>query len=508
MKKLILFLLPLFALAQNPTNFPYGIKNAAATTDNTPAYFTTTQVDGVHKKTPAALIALKTYVDGELNNIKNSISSSFISSNNGYEVTGLNVTVNADWEWQLNGIYYTNISPFNYTTPLCSAGKQRFDIVVLTDIGVQLYTGVESVSNPAIPVYPFDGLLAITFLVTDAGITVTPTPNYELKSNKSDSYTASSSTTYASTKALVDGLAIKINGLGVANYIPRFTASNNLDGFSSKLYDNGTFVGVNTNNPLRTFDVNGNIGISSGNSLMWGWGSVGIRGNADTTLLELMGWNGSATAPALSVVNGLNVLVGTSTDNGVDKLQVNGSISATSYTGSATLTGTPTAPTAIAGTNTTQIATTAFVQSANSAIVVNAINDEAITSAPSQNAVFDALALKANLSNPTFPTGANVTSGSINFVNSGSGISATAGSISLVSNNASYAGWGSNAPIKATLLATNAYTVATLPVPNAATTYPYATVTDALSPTYLSVIVGGGSVVCPVFYNGTAWVAH
>jgi len=57
MKKLILFLLPLFALAQNPTNFPYGIKNTVAPTDTTPAYFTTTQADGVHKKTPATLIA-------------------------------------------------------------------------------------------------------------------------------------------------------------------------------------------------------------------------------------------------------------------------------------------------------------------------------------------------------------------------------------------------------------------------------------------------------------------
>lgn len=38
------------------------------------------------------------------------------------------------------------------------------------------------------------------------------------------------------------------------------------------------------------------------------------------------------------------------------------SVTATSFNGSATLTGTPTAPTAPAGTNTTQIATTAFVQ--------------------------------------------------------------------------------------------------------------------------------------------------
>lgn len=44
--------------------------------------------------------------------------------------------------------------------------------------------------------------------------------------NKSDSYTTSSSTTYSSTKALVDGLATKIGGSGSANYLPIFTGSN------------------------------------------------------------------------------------------------------------------------------------------------------------------------------------------------------------------------------------------------------------------------------------------
>ena len=33
-------------------------------------------------------------------------------------------------------------------------------------------------------------------------------------------------------------------------------------------------------------------------------------------------------------------------------------------------------------------------------------------------------------------------------------------------------------------------------------------VTDALSPTYLGAVTGGGSVVCPVFYNGTQWICH
>lgn len=49
------------------------------------------------------------------------------------------------------------------------------------------------------------------------------------------------------------------------------------------------------------------------------------------------------------------------------------------------------------------------------------------------------------------------------------------------------------------------YTVATLPVGTRGDT---AYVTDALAPTFLSIIVGGGAVVSPVFYNGTNWVGY
>lgn len=47
------------------------------------------------------------------------------------------------------------------------------------------------------------------------------------------------------------------------------------------------------------------------------------------------------------------------------------------------------------------------------------------------------------------------------------------------------------------------YTVATLP---AGTVGDTAYVTDALAPTFLATVVGGGAVVTPVFYNGTNWV--
>ena len=47
------------------------------------------------------------------------------------------------------------------------------------------------------------------------------------------------------------------------------------------------------------------------------------------------------------------------------------------------------------------------------------------------------------------------------------------------------------------------YTVALLPVGAQGMN---AYVTDALAPSFLTAVVGGGSVVTPVFHNGTAWV--
>jgi hypothetical protein len=60
----------------------------------------------------------------------------------------------------------------------------------------------------------------------------------------------------------------------------------------------------------------------------------------------------------------------------------NSTIAATSFNGGAALTGTPTAPTATAGTNTTQIATTAFVQATKPYKVYTALLSQSGTDAP------------------------------------------------------------------------------------------------------------------------------
>ncbi len=49
------------------------------------------------------------------------------------------------------------------------------------------------------------------------------------------------------------------------------------------------------------------------------------------------------------------------------------------------------------------------------------------------------------------------------------------------------------------------YTVGTLPSGSAGE---IAYVTDALAPSYHSVVVGGGAIGTPVFFNGSNWVAH
>lgn len=82
----------------------------------------------------------------------------------------------------------------------------------------------------------------------------------------------------------------------------------------------------------------------------------------------------------------------------------------------------------------------------------------------------------------------------------------------LLGNNTAVIGNSSTTTtsIMGSILATSTvrlktYTVATLPIAVEGDT---AYVTDALAPTYLGTLVGGGSIKCPAFYNGTAWVSH
>ncbi len=101
---------------------------------------------------------------------------------------------------------------------------------------------------------------------------------------------------------------------------------------------------------------------------------------------------GSGNAPPnLSAIEVISFKTITSTD---------GTLTATTFLGdlNGTINTATTATTQSAGNNSTKISTTAYTD----AKVADAINNGTTAIAPSQNAVFDALALKANLAGPTF----------------------------------------------------------------------------------------------------------
>lgn len=162
---------------------------------------------------------------------------------------------------------------------------------------------------------------------------------------------------------------ILIGGTGTTNYVPKFTASGTLGNSTS--YDSAGlkyFTGAND------ADLSYGIGkgLSNSNSAFFGWR---YNGGNPLGFIETYG----SIAPFSIQSGGGRTLIGTTIDNMTDILQVAGTVSATSYTGSATLTGTPTAPTATAGTNTTQIATTAFVQGATSGLGKTLLLDKTST---------------------------------------------------------------------------------------------------------------------------------
>lgn len=175
---------------------------------------------------------------------------------------------------------------------------------------------------------------AITLDAIVAALGYTP----ENVANKSNNYTVSSSTTYASTKGLVDGLATKIGGTGTTNYIPKWTGSGTQG--NSLIYDNGTNVGIGTSTPLGKFDIRGGTSQFTHTTNDWTSGSLGsylfvaAGANSGNTFYQIGSQTGGGSAWGNLVLQsgGGNVLIGTTTDNGIDRVQVNGTISATGGT--------------------------------------------------------------------------------------------------------------------------------------------------------------------------------
>ena len=306
MKKIIFLLLFTVSIYgqtyQNPT---YGtVTEKTNTTDNTPAYFVTSQTDGVHKKTPASTVE-KT-----------------ANKQNSLEVDG-------------TGTKYPTVDAVRTHT----TSTDNPHNVTKNQVGLSNVDNTSDVNKP---------------------ISTATQTALNLKQNT---------------------LTNPITGIVSNNTVPKSDGAGGMG--NSLIYDNGTSVGIGTTAPEELLHLKNSSNTyslieSTGNSnvagiqfktpsLNWYIRSLGgaLSPNNYLSFVSGSGHNGMLLSP-----NG-RLLLNTTIDDGSTNLQVNGSISATSYTGSATLTGTPTAPTATLGTNTTQIATTAFVKNGFVALTGN-----------------------------------------------------------------------------------------------------------------------------------------
>jgi len=195
----------------------------------------------------------------------------------------------------------------------------------------------------------------------------------------------------------------KVSGTGTTNYLSKWTGSGTVG--NSSIFDNGN-VGIGTSTPSSILDIytnqdtstllgirNDNTGASAragfrisndayigssfsffitgvNNTQVPGWTNRGILSSDSgvTGGLLIRPSEGGFQITSDGSLNNPNLFVapttgnvGINTNTPTEKLEVVGNIKATSYSGGATLTGVPTAPTATSGTNTTQLATTAFV---------------------------------------------------------------------------------------------------------------------------------------------------
>lgn len=179
-----------------------------------------------------------------------------------------------------------------------------------------------------------------------------------------------------------------------------------------------TLIPVQTLNPAGS--VSGQTIVSAGSSATPVWGSIGVSGiaaiAANTVIANATGSSASPTAFAMPSCSTTSSALNWTSGSGFGcNTAVNattlGGVAAASYAllASPSLTGTPTAPTAAVGTNTTQIATTAFVSSSPT-INTPTINGVTNGSSAPAGAVGELLSATTTGTSITANTPANATS--------------------------------------------------------------------------------------------------
>ena len=94
-----------------------------------------------------------------------------------------------------------------------------------------------------------------------------------------------SSTDWTTFNNKQNALTNPVTGTGTTNYLPKFTGTSTIG--NSLVFDNGTNVGINRNNPTRTLDILGGTGIGT---------VLKLEGAAGTTTYLQLAYNGATNA--------------------------------------------------------------------------------------------------------------------------------------------------------------------------------------------------------------------
>lgn len=101
------------------------------------------------------------YLEGRVNN------SNKLISQTGFAIAGTVLTINAGWQWIINGITFSNPVAVEITFPLASAGMKRIDLVVLNTSNTFSRIVGDEATVPFAPSV-VEGVIAVSFsVITD-----------------------------------------------------------------------------------------------------------------------------------------------------------------------------------------------------------------------------------------------------------------------------------------------------------------------------------------------------
>jgi len=189
------------------------------------------------------------------------------------------------------------------------------DLTVATNIyttKLQVSGTIDGLASSAIGVLINPILLSSTTNNTsNSALSITPTFN-TTSSNVSNAYGVKISPIHTGTYATTNAYGLYVDATAITNG----TITNNYAAVF-----NGGNVGIGTTNPQQKLDVNGAVSVGNNTLVLGNVGGVNRIQYSDGGFVIL----NSGDTPLMTIKNSANVLINTSTDNGVDKLQVNGS---------------------------------------------------------------------------------------------------------------------------------------------------------------------------------------